>query len=93
MDPTECTADELLEVISAEEVIELVEWLATDGRALCPIPGSPARRVPKDRDFEMLRLRLLDNLTLKEIGERYGITQDLPRRALKLFGLTGRRRW
>jgi hypothetical protein len=92
-DPTECTADELLELISAEELVELVEWLHIEGRALCPYKGHRARRVSSERDLAMFRLRLIDGLTLKQIGERYGVAQEIARKAMRQFGLTGWRRW
>jgi hypothetical protein len=88
------TGDELLEFLSPEVVIELADALGDEGRALAPTTRAQARHVPNDRDLEMLRARLIDQLTLKQIGERHGVTKEVVRRALvEHFGITGWRRW
>ncbi|HUB74229.1 MAG TPA: hypothetical protein VL979_09360 [Solirubrobacteraceae bacterium] len=88
------TGDELLEFLSPEVVIELADALRDEGRALAPTTRAQARYVPNDRDLEMLRARLIDQLTLKQIGERHGVTKEVVRRALvEHFGITGWRRW
>ncbi|HUB72969.1 MAG TPA: hypothetical protein VL979_02885 [Solirubrobacteraceae bacterium] len=88
------TGDELLEILSPEVVIELVEALRDDGRALAPIRRAKARHVPSDRAMKMLRARLIDQLTLEQIAARHGVTKEIVRRALvDHFGIRGRRRW
>jgi predicted DNA-binding protein (UPF0251 family) len=50
-------------------------------------------RLAGDREREILRLRLIEHLTLGEIGERIGISQERVRQLLSMhFGLTGPRR-
>jgi DNA-directed RNA polymerase sigma subunit (sigma70/sigma32) len=49
------------------------------------------RRVPQEQHMEMLRQRLLEGLTLGEIGQRHGMTAERIRQLLHFyFGLTGR---
>ncbi len=51
------------------------------------------RRVPQEQHMEMLRQRLLEGLTLAEIGARHGLSGERIRQLLNFyFGLTGRRR-
>jgi hypothetical protein len=58
------------------------------GLGVLPPPGD--HRVPQERYVEMLRLRLLDGLTLREIGERYGVTGGSVRDALvRYFRVAG----
>lgn len=88
------TGDELLEVMAPAKVIEFVEALRTDGRALAAFPGRQGRHVPRDRDMTMLRERLIDNRTLTQIGQQHGVTDETVRRALVYhFGVRGWRRW
>lgn len=48
------------------------------------------RYVPNERSSAVFRLRLVEGLTLGEIGERFGVSKELVRRILrKHFGLTG----
>ncbi len=49
-----------------------------------------AQRPPEDRHLEMLRLRAVDGLTLREVGERTGVTGGRVRQLLAdFFGLAG----
>jgi hypothetical protein len=49
-------------------------------------------RIPQERHVEMLRLRLVEGLTLREIGERYGVTGASVREALgRYFRVAGAR--
>jgi transcriptional regulator with XRE-family HTH domain len=55
---------------------------------LVTLPPPRAHRVPKERHIEMLRLRLLDGLTLREVGERAGVTDGRVQQILReYFGL------
>lgn len=46
--------------------------------------------VPEERELEMLKLRIVDGLTLKAIGERYGVIGERVRQLLAAyFGLHG----
>lgn len=87
--------------IGAVELYEVVCRLNERGRSLPPRPGLKAKgRVPQRREREVLRLRLVEGLTLQEIGERFGIGDERVRQLLnRNFGLTGKvptvqaRRW
>ncbi len=61
-------------------------------RGLGVLPAPCDHRVPQERHVEMLRLRLVEGLTLREIGERYGVTGASVREALgRYFRVTGAR--
>lgn len=46
--------------------------------------------IPTEREAEMLRLRTVEGLTLREIGERYGVTDERVRQLLRgCFHLRG----
>jgi DNA-directed RNA polymerase specialized sigma24 family protein len=48
------------------------------------------RRLPNDRSREMLRLRIIDGLTMREIGERAGVSRPRVDQILSAeFGLHG----
>jgi Sigma-70, region 4 len=51
-------------------------------RGLGVLPPPCDHRVPQERYIEMLRLRLLEGLTLREIGERTGVTKERVRQVL-----------
>jgi hypothetical protein len=73
----------------APELYEIVCRLNQHGLSLPPIPGGRIR-VPSERNLEMFRLRLVERLTLAEIGARTGVSQERARQILRLhFGLTG----
>jgi hypothetical protein len=87
------TATELLDhgVIPAD-LYEIVCQLNDAGLTLPAIPGRHIR-LAGDREREILRLRLIEKLTLGEIAERIGISQERVRQLLNMhFGLTGVRR-
>jgi transcriptional regulator with XRE-family HTH domain len=47
-------------------------------------------RVPDDRNREIFRLRIVEGLTLSELGERFGLNRERVRQILAVyFGLTG----
>jgi hypothetical protein len=74
----------------AAELYEIACQLKKHGLSLPPIPGGHIR-VPGERDLEMFRLRLVERLTLAEVGERTGVSQERVRQILRLhFGLTGK---
>lgn len=57
-------------------------------RGLATLPPPRAHRVPKEWHIEMLRLRLLEGLTLREVGERTGVTDGRVQQILReYFGL------
>jgi hypothetical protein len=50
----------------------------------------PTHRIPQQREHEMLRLRTVEGLTFREIGERYGVSRERVRQLLHFyFGLMG----
>jgi len=75
-------------------MIEFVEALRADGYALAAFPGNEGRYMPKDRDMDMLHLRLIDGPTLRQIGERHRTHRERLRQTLvQHFGVRGRLRW
>ncbi len=59
-------------------------------RGLATLP--PPHRVPEERHVEMLRLRLVEGLTLREVGERTGVTDGRVQQLLRdYFGLRVRK--
>jgi hypothetical protein len=75
------------------ELYEIICRLNQHGRSLPSIPGG-LERVPTARNREMLRLRLIEGLSLAEIGHRTGVSRERVRQLLSLhFGLGGTRRW
>lgn len=72
----------------APELYEIVCQLSQHGLSLPPIWGGRIR-APGARELEMFRLRLVERLTLAEVGERTGVSQERVRQILRLhFGLT-----
>jgi len=73
------------------ELYEIVCQLNQHNRSLPPIHGG-RDRVPNVRNREMLRLRLIEGLTLAEIGIRTGVSPERVRQLLRVyFGLSGTR--
>jgi hypothetical protein len=87
------TATELLDHgVTPADLYEIVCQLNDVGLSLPAIPGRHIR-LASDREREILRLRLIEHLTLKEIGERIGVSTERVRQLLNMhFGLTGTRR-
>jgi hypothetical protein len=87
------TATELLDRgVASVDLYEIVCQLNGTGLSLPAIPGRHIR-LAGDREREILRLRLIEKLTLHEIGDRIGISQERVRQLLNMhFGLTGPRR-
>ncbi len=84
-------ADELVRKgFGATELHEIVCQLKRNDLALMPTPMARVTYVPNERSSAVFRLRLVEGLTLGEIGERFGVSKELVRRILrKHFGLTG----
>jgi DNA-binding CsgD family transcriptional regulator len=85
-------ADDLLVVphFGALELYEIVCQLNGRGLSLPPIRGGRARGHITPRNREILRLRLIDGLTLAAIAERVGLKQERVRQVLRgNYGLTG----
>jgi hypothetical protein len=73
------------------ELYEIVCRLNAHDRSLPPIHGGHDR-VPSARNREMLRLRIIEGLTLAEIGKRTGVSTERVRQLLRVyFGLRGTR--
>lgn len=84
-------ASELLEggIITAPVLYEIICRLNQRSLTLPPIPGGRLH-LPDRRARAMLRLRLIDRLTLAAIGERHGIGPERVRQLLaRHFGLRG----
>lgn len=83
-------ADDLLAPtasIGPFELCEIVYRLNEHGYSLPPVSGG-RYRVPDQRNQEILRLRLLEGLSLREVGLRVGITTERVRQILRAyFGL------
>lgn len=90
---------QLAQLRSATELLNHPEL--SDGRALyelvcalnlrsMSLPAGRHHRVPGDREREMLRLRVIDGLTLRQIGQRLGVSTERVRQLLnRNFRLTG----
>jgi hypothetical protein len=87
------TATELLDHgVAPADLYEIVCHLNDAGLTLPAIPGRHIR-LAGDREREILRLRLIEKLTLGEIGQRTGVSTERVRQLLNMhFGLTGTRR-
>lgn len=73
------------------ELYEIVNRLNEHGMSLPATQGGQAR-LPNQRNREMFRLRLVERLSLTEIGKQTGVSQERVRQVLNLhFGLWGRR--
>lgn len=87
------TANELLDAgVNGSSLYEIICLLAGHQMALPPVPGREHARIPDRRSRELLRLRLVERLTLDEIGQRHNISKERVRQLLALyFGLRGMR--
>ena len=80
-------ADELLPHtpnIGPLELYEIICQLNQHGYSLPSVPGGTVR-VPDSRHREMLRLRIIDGLTLDEVGQQTGVKKERVRQLLKLY--------
>jgi len=84
------SADELIRKgFGALELYEVVCQLNTQGTSLPSFSGGNVY-MPNDRSREIFRLRIVEGLTLKEVGERVGIKAERVRQILaRDFGLRG----
>jgi hypothetical protein len=72
--------------VDTTDVGALYEFAARQAARGEPVAG----RVPEDRHVEMLRLRWVEGLTLRETGERTGVTGSRVQQLLAVhFGLNG----
>jgi hypothetical protein len=85
-------ADDLLAPtaqIGPMELYDIVCHLNERGHSLPPVPGGLIKVPAQERRREMLRLRIIDGLTLAEIGQQTGVSSERVRRLLRLhFGLS-----
>lgn len=73
--------------IGAAALYEIVCQLNRHDLSL-PTRAGGASYITDDRDLEMFRLRLVEGLTLAEVGERIGVSSERVRQLLRLrFGL------
>jgi Sigma-70, region 4 len=71
------TADELVRKgFGATELHEIVCQLKRNDLALMPTPMAKVTYVPNERSSAVFRLRLVEGLTLDEIGERFGVSKE-----------------
>jgi hypothetical protein len=69
------------------QLYEIICQLERHELSLPPI-GEALPSLPTERDWEMLRLRLLHGMTLREVGREIGIGHERVRQLLRLrFGL------
>jgi hypothetical protein len=88
---TDSTPTELLQSgVGAEELCEIVCQLNHHNLTLTARPGRYTS-IPSDRDREMLRLRIIEGLSLEGVGQRIGLHRERVRQLMYLrFGLTGK---
>ncbi len=87
------TADWLLEHLDSQQTYEVAAALYGAGFGLKPSERATYFKRANDRYLDMLRLRLVEQLTLPQVGERHGIKGGTVRVHLRKFwGLTGWRR-
>ncbi|MFZ1924926.1 MAG: sigma factor-like helix-turn-helix DNA-binding protein [Solirubrobacteraceae bacterium] len=84
-------ADDLIEHgVGPNELYEVVCRLAEHDLCLPPCRGGRKLRPPKERDLEVFRLRVVEGMTLIEVGERTGLSRARVRQLARLsFGLGG----
>jgi hypothetical protein len=85
------TCDELIgSGFGAGELYEIVCQLRKHDLALKPTPKARVIYVPNERYCDTFRLRVVEGLTLNEVGERIGVSDERVRQILhQHFGLTG----
>lgn len=85
------TSRDLIERPEFSAGVELYEIVCALNRRGLSLPvGRYLPHVPRDREREMLRLRVVEGLTLAEIGARFGVGQERVRQLLNLyFGMSG----
>jgi hypothetical protein len=80
-------ADELLPQTPHIGPLELYEIICQLNRHGYSLPGTHGGivRVPDQRHREMLRLRIIDGLTLAEVGLQTGVKKERVRQLLKVY--------
>lgn len=68
---------------------ELYEIVCALNRHGVSLPTDRTSRIPGDRDREILRLRIVDGMTLTELGRQFGLNSERIRQILAVFGLSG----
>jgi hypothetical protein len=85
-------ASKLLRVpgITGTALYETIYRLGMHDVEFPALPGAKRGSTPTDRDLEMLRLRIVDDVSLGEIGTLCGVSPERVRQRLhERFGLTG----
>ncbi len=84
-------ADELIELPQFSEGHELYQIVGALNRQGLSLPANRCwGRLPGDREREMFHLRVVKGLSLKEVGERFGVESERARQLLSYyFGLKG----
>ncbi len=85
------SADDLIKLPEFSKGTELYEIVRALNRRGLSLPTHRQRHLAKDRELEMFRLRVVEGLTLEEIGEQVGVKNERVRQILfGSFGLTGK---
>lgn len=85
------SADDLVKLPEFSKGTELYEIVRALNRRGLSLPTHRQRHLAKDRELEMFRLRVVEGLTLQEIGEQIGVKSERVRQILfASFGLKGR---
>jgi len=81
---------ELIQRPEFRDGVELYEIACVLSRRGLSLSGHPRHAAAKRRELEMFRLRVIEGLTLEDIGSRFGIKQERVRQLLALhFGMSG----
>ncbi len=85
------SADDLIKLPQFSKGTELYEIVRALNRRGLSLPTHRQRHLAKDRELEMFRLRVVEGLTLAEVGEQVGVQSERVRQILAAsFGLKGR---
>jgi hypothetical protein len=85
------SATELLSRLEFSKGVEVYEVVCALNRHGMTIPVRRNHIVPGEREREMLRLRIVEGLTLQEIGDRFGVISERVRQIhAAYFGLHGK---
>ncbi len=85
------SADDLIKLPEFSKGTELYEIVRVLNRRGLSLPTHRQRHLAKDRELEIFRLRVVEGLTLAEVGEQVGVQSERVRQILAAsFGLKGR---
>jgi transcriptional regulator with XRE-family HTH domain len=85
------SADDLIKLPEFSKGTELYEIVRVLNRRGLSLPTRRQRHLAKDRELEIFRLRVVEGLTLAEVGEQVGVQSERVRQILAAsFGLKGR---